>query len=253
MTLSGECHGRKVERLFSRIARWYDVLNHLLSFGIDIYWRYRLVRLVRGNEELLVLDLAAGTMDVSREFNCQRPQDRVVAADFCRPMLDRGRKKLHPLSPVHPVCADGLALPFRDETFDAVTIAFGIRNIIPRPSAMEEILRVLRPGGRLCILEFGSARKPILKGFYNLYLKGILPIIGWLVSRDRSAYRYLAETIISFPNEEELGKELVKSGFERVYYLPLTAGIVYLHVAQKGCCGSLDPDDKDQEKSGDEE
>ena len=230
---SGEDHGRKVERLFSRITRWYDFLNHLLSFGVDIYWRYRLVRLIKGKESLQVLDLAAGTLDVAREIHRQHPQALVTAADFCLPMLKRGTRKLRPMTPVHPVCADGLSLPFRDESFDAVTIAFGIRNILPRSSAMAEILRVLSPGGTLCILEFGSAKKRILKGVYNLYLKVILPVVGRLVSNDKNAYRYLAESILAFPDEEALGQELLGSGFERVAYLPLTAGIVYLHVAQK--------------------
>jgi demethylmenaquinone methyltransferase / 2-methoxy-6-polyprenyl-1,4-benzoquinol methylase len=234
VTRSANEHGRHVERLFARIAQWYDFLNHLLSFGIDIYWRYRLVRLVRGGEDLLVLDLAAGTMDVSREIHRRRPGALVVAADFCLPMLERGRRKLRPLTPVHPVCADGLSLPFQDGTFDVVTIAFGIRNITPRERAFEEIRRVLCPGGRLCVLEFGSAKKRILKGFYNVYLKVILPAIGRLVSSDKSAYSYLAESILHFPDEVELGAEMVRSGFARAYYLPLTAGVVYLHVGQKG-------------------
>jgi demethylmenaquinone methyltransferase / 2-methoxy-6-polyprenyl-1,4-benzoquinol methylase len=249
VTPPGNDHGRKVERLFSRITRWYDVLNHLLSFGIDIYWRYRLVRLIPGGEEPRVLDLAAGTMDVAREIHRRRPNARVVAADFCLPMLKRGAGKLHRLAPIHPVCADGLALPFRDESFDAVSIAFGIRNIIPRTTALEEIHRVLRPGGRLCVLEFGSAKKRILRGAYNLYLKIILPTIGRLVSSDKEAYSYLAETVMDFPDEEEFGKELVDSGFERFYYLPLTAGIVYIHVGRKRGEQGLSPEGQEEEQS----
>jgi demethylmenaquinone methyltransferase / 2-methoxy-6-polyprenyl-1,4-benzoquinol methylase len=227
-------HGRKVERLFSRIALWYDFLNHFLSLGVDIYWRRRLVRLVRGEGRLVVLDLAAGTMDVSRELHRIHPEARIVAADFCLPMLRRGKRKISPMEPVHAVCADGLRLPFPDQTFDAVTIAFGIRNIRPRSGAFEEIRRVLKPGGRLCILEFGTAGRPVLKGFYNVYLRVVLPLVGRLVSRDKDAYRYLAETIAAFPGEEALGNELVAAGFEQVYYLPLTAGIVFIHVGLKG-------------------
>lgn len=230
-------HGRKVEGLFGRIARWYDFLNHFLSLGQDVYWRYRLARLVP-DRCAAVLDLAAGTLDVTREMRRQHPGAAIIAADFCLPMLKRGKQKIEKGEErIGLVCANGLALPLGPESVDCVTIAFGIRNIVPRDRAYVEILRVLKPGGRLLILEFGSGQQRIWKGIYNFYLCFLLPLIGRLFSKDREAYQYLAETIVSFPGPEALALELHDSGFGRVFHLPLSSGIVNLHVAEKALAG----------------
>ena len=229
-------HGRKVAGMFGRIARWYDFLNHFLSFGQDIYWRKRLATLVLAEKPKRVLDLAAGTLDVTVELLRRDPGIDVVAADFALPMIARGKaRKLGKgrAARTLPVCADGRALPLGDESVDAASIAFGIRNIRPRSEAYAELKRVLTPGGRLCILEFGSGKKPILKGLYNFYLNSLLPLLGRLVSGDSDAYRYLADTIREFPPERDLARELLDAGFTRVYFLPLMFGIVYLHVADK--------------------
>jgi demethylmenaquinone methyltransferase/2-methoxy-6-polyprenyl-1,4-benzoquinol methylase len=218
--------------MFGRIARWYDFLNHGLSLGQDIYWRNRLVRLVRTEPDGLVLDLAAGTLDVSRETMRRHPGVRVAALDIAQPMLERGLDKLNAVECRRLVAAvaDGRRLPMPDACADAVTIAFGIRNIIPREEAFAEILRVLKPGGRLCILEFGTGKARIWKGIYNFYLQRLLPTIGRLVSRDAEAYRYLADTIAAFPDARELAREMHAAGFETVSWQPLCSGIVYLHV-----------------------
>nr|WP_321259484.1 ubiquinone/menaquinone biosynthesis methyltransferase [uncultured Pseudodesulfovibrio sp.] len=229
-------HGKRVADMFGRIAGWYDFLNHALSLGQDIYWRYRLAKAARPDPDGMVLDLAAGTMDVSVELLRQYPGCKVAALDFALPMLENGKvKKLKNgrESRIFPVQADGRALPLPDESMSAATIAFGIRNILPREDAYAEFYRVLKPGSRLCILEFGTGSKRVWKGLYNFYLDKLLPFIGDRISGDPGAYRYLAETIKSFPDERALGNELLSAGFERVYNVPMMSGIVYLHVAEK--------------------
>lgn len=229
-------HGRRVAAMFGRIARWYDFLNHALSGCQDIYWRYRLAKVARPRPGETVLDLAAGTMDVSVELLRQYPDCTVAALDFALPMLESGKgRKLRDgrENAIFPVQADGRALPLPDESMGAATVAFGIRNILPREEAYAEFFRVLKPGARLCILEFGTGSKRVWKGVYNFYLDKVLPFIGDRISRDPGAYRYLAETIKTFPDERALAQELVDAGFERVYCVPMMSGIVYLHVGEK--------------------
>lgn len=231
--------------MFGRIVRWYDGLNTVLSCGLDRLWRKRLAReaLACPRRTRRVLDLAAGTLDVSLALRRQAPDSTVLALDFCPPMLLAGRRKLHGdnARAVKPVTADALHLPLPDACVDAVTIAFGIRNIVPRDAAFAEMLRVLVPGGRACILEFGSGKNRIWGGLYNFYLNRVLPGIGRLVSKDSAgkdgseggAYGYLAHSIRAFPTAAELEDELRASGFARVRHTPLTSGIVCLHTAEK--------------------
>ena len=226
-------HGAKVAGLFGRIAPWYDFLNHFLSLGFDVAWRRRLVRCIPASRAPLILDLAAGTLDVSREILRRHPTSRVLALDFSYPMLARGQKKIQARAiSILPATADGRCLPLPDQSVDCVTMAFGIRNIVPRQAAYGEIMRVLKPGGRFCILEFGAGRQKILRGIYNIYLHRLLPWIGRTFSGDAQAYSYLAETIQSFPEARQLSAELVAAGFFRVYSFPLTGGIVQIHVAE---------------------
>ncbi|WP_461209696.1 ubiquinone/menaquinone biosynthesis methyltransferase [Desulfocurvus sp. DL9XJH121] len=230
----------RVRQMFGRIAGWYDFLNHFLSLGLDIVWRRRLVRAVRPGRTGRILDLAAGTMDVTRALLDAHPGARVLAMDFARPMLERGLPKVsHQARDVLPVLADGRSLPLPESCVDGVTIAFGIRNIRPRQAAYAEILRVLAPGGRLAILEFGSSRRPIWKGLYNFYLNGILPLVGRLISGDRKAYSYLAETIADFPTAPDLERELRDAGFVRVDHESLLSGIVNIHVAERPLSNGL--------------
>jgi demethylmenaquinone methyltransferase/2-methoxy-6-polyprenyl-1,4-benzoquinol methylase len=226
-------HGKRVSGLFDNIATWYDFLNHFLSAGQDVYWRRRLVRYVRSGSTRTVLDLAAGTLDVSREIRRQHPELRVLSLDFSRAMLCRGQKKITREPAILPVQADGRALPLPDGCVDTVTIAFGIRNILPRTDAYREILRVLAPGGRLCILEFGTGKARIWQGMYNFYLGTVLPRIGRFFSKNPEAYQYLADTILAFPDSRALAAELVEAGFDQVGCQALSSGIVYIHVARK--------------------
>lgn len=226
-------HGKRVSGLFDNIAGWYDFLNHFLSVGQDLYWRHRLVQTVRPGITGRVLDLAAGTLDVSREILRQHPGQTVLALDFSLAMLRRGKTKITTQPAIAPAQADGRHLPLPDACVDAVTIAFGIRNILPRSEAYREILRVLAPGGRLCILEFGTGQARIWRGLYNFYLGTLLPQIGRFFSRDPEAYQYLADTIRAFPDARVLARELLDAGFGSVSYQPLSSGIVYVHVARK--------------------
>ena len=221
--------------MFGRIVPWYDFLNTVLSCGMDRVWRKRLVREVRPGPTGRVLDLAAGTLDVSLALRKRYPHISVPALDFCPPMLSHGRKKLagENRQRIWPVGADGKHLPLPDASVDAVTIAFGIRNILPRTEALAEMARVLVPGGRACILEFGSGKNKVWGGLYNTYLSRILPRIGNLVSSDSNAYSYLADTILNFPTAEELEEEMRASGFACAWHIPLTSGIVCLHVGEK--------------------
>jgi demethylmenaquinone methyltransferase / 2-methoxy-6-polyprenyl-1,4-benzoquinol methylase len=230
-------HGQRVASMFGRIAGWYDFLNHFLSLGLDILWRRRLVDHlgISSADQSRVLDLAAGTLDVSLEIARRHPRCRIAAADFCLPMLVQGSGKLtrRGVTSIAPVQADGRRLPFPDETFEAATIAFGIRNIRPRSEAYDELLRVLKPGGRLCILEFGSGKQKILGGFYNFYLNRLLPVLGKIFSQDDGAYQYLADTIREFPDAASLAQEMRASGFATVTWERLALGIVVIHVGVK--------------------
>lgn len=228
-------HDRAVAGMFGRIVPFYDLLNRLLSLGVDQYWRHVLARNVRLGDTGIVLDLAAGTLDVSLAIRRRHPSALVPALDFCPPMLARGRRKLKGDNArrILPVAADAKRLPLPDASVDCLTIAFGIRNIVPRSAAFAEMLRVLRPGGRACILEFGSGQERIWGGLYNMYLNHLLPRVGRLFSRDPAAYAYLAETIRAFPSAVRLEEELRQAGFARAWHKKLTSGIVCLHVGEK--------------------
>lgn len=222
--------------MFGRIAGVYDFLNRLLSLGIDRSWRARLAELTIEGETGVMPDLAAGTLDVALAVLARHPRVYVPAIDFCAPMLARGLKKLdddHKRAHVLPVAGDALKLPLPDNGADSVTIAFGIRNIAPRMAAFKEMARILAPGGRACVLEFGSGREKIWGGVYNFYLARVLPAIGKIIARDDGAYQYLARTIREFPSAEDLAGEMREAGFVDVKYQKLTSGIVCLHWGQK--------------------
>ncbi|MHC1790180.1 ubiquinone/menaquinone biosynthesis methyltransferase [Solidesulfovibrio sp.] len=227
---------RRVAGMFGRVAGSYDLLNHVLSAGLDIVWRRAMVRalLAPGLPLGPILDLAAGTLDVSLMAARKSPR-RIIAADLCAPMLHAGLGKLDAelRRRIQPVVADGRVLPLPDASVAGATIAFGIRNIRPRPDALAELARVIRPGGRLMVLEFGTGKRRIWGGLYNFYLRRVLPVIGKLVSGDDEAYRYLAETIREFPEEATLAEEMRRAGFADVGYRAMAGGIVFLHAGVK--------------------
>lgn len=223
-----------VNSMFARIARRYDVANHLLSGGTDYLWRQRLVRAVHDCQPQAVLDLATGSGDVAFALADSLPSGTAITGmDFCQPMLDEAVKKRTGSArwaKIEFKPGDGLALPLPDSVYDAVTISFGLRNMADRHRALCEMRRVLRPGGRLFVLEF-SQPYPWFRPFYYAYLKYVLPLIAGFVTGDRSAYEYLCGSIEEFPDRTALSQELRAAGFQSVHATPLTFGIVALHAA----------------------
>lgn len=221
--------------MFARIAGRYDLANHLLSGGADFWWRQRLVRAVHDAQPGEILDLATGSGDVVFALaDGLPPQARLTGMDFCQPMLDEAVKKRDRRQRWGGIAfqqGDGMALPLPDRSFDAVTISFGLRNMADRHKALTEMRRVLRPGGRLFVLEF-SQPHIWFRPFYYAYLKFILPLIAGLVTGDRSAYEYLGGSIEQFPGRAAMADEIRRAGFKSVSATPLTFGIVALHEAK---------------------
>jgi len=225
-------HGKRVSGLFDNIAAWYDFLNHFLSAGQDVYWRYRLVRFVRPGPTGRVLDLAAGTLDVSREILRQHPDLRVLGMDFSRAMLCKGKGKVAGSTAIFPVQADGRALPLPDGCVDTVTIAFGIRNVVDRLAGLREMYRVLKPGGRAVILEFSNPRSRLFKALYYFYFRRILPFLGGLLSQ-RSAYQYLPDSVLEFPDQSTFKALMAEAGFTELKHFDLTFGIATVYVGTR--------------------
>ena len=225
-----------VNSMFGRIACRYDLANRLLSGGMDLWWRRQLVRAVDRHTPRDVLDLATGSGDVAFALSDKLfYANNIVGMDFCQPMLDEAEIKQHSsgessYSNVSFKQGDGLNLPLADASFDAVTISFGLRNMADRHRCLTEMRRVLRPGGRLYILEFSQAQ-PWFRPLYLFYLRHILPSAAGLVTGDKSAYVYLNETIEQFPDRNALGREITAAGFGTVHSTGMTFGIVALHEA----------------------
>jgi len=229
-------HAQAVREMFAGIAGKYDFLNHFLSVNIDKRWR----RLVRekletelSDKNALILDVACGTGDLSIELQ-QHGQAQVIGTDFCRPMLavaDSKNTKNNLSIPY--IEGDGMNLSFVDESFDAVTIAFGLRNFSNWLDGLKELRRVLKIGGKLVILEFSTPIIPGFKQFFNLYFTRILPRIGGAVSGSRGAYEYLPDSVSRFPDQKNLAKMMCEVGFENVDYKNLTGGITAIHIGTK--------------------
>ena len=224
---------KDVQAMFSDIAPTYDLLNRLLSFGVDRLWRKRAVAsLLRDSvgKEARFLDLATGTADVALEVRRQADSGaRIFGVDFAYPMLARGKTKAERQgAPLSLIQGDGLSLPFRDGAFDGVIIAFGLRNFEDREAGLAEMGRVLKEGGRLVVLEFGHPKGPFGL-LYAFYFRVLLPVVGRLVSAHRSAYNYLPNTVYEFPEAEQLSAMMRDAGFRDVSHRPMTGGIAELH------------------------
>jgi len=224
-----------VNSMFGRIARRYDVANRLLSGGVDRGWRRQLTRAVATHQPRAVLDLATGSGDVAFALSRALPKTTsIIGMDFCQPMLDEAEIKKAAQSEAFANIAfrqgDGLDLPVESHSVDAVTISFGLRNMADRHRALQEMHRVLRPGGRLYVLEF-SQPYSWFRPFYYFYLKYVLPWIAGWVTGDRGAYEYLCGSVETFPRHTELSEEIRRAGFSTVSVDRLTLGIVALHSA----------------------
>jgi demethylmenaquinone methyltransferase/2-methoxy-6-polyprenyl-1,4-benzoquinol methylase len=223
--------------MFGRIAHRYDLANRVLSLGIDKYWRFRLVAAVKNQHPGDILDLATGSGDVAFALERGLPAGaNILGMDFCEPMLDQAmnRKARDPGSHARLSFAvgDGLAIPAPAESFDAVTIAFGLRNMADRKRCLQEMLRVLRPGGRLFVLEFSQCWSWV-RPIYAFHLRWIVPAAAGLLTGDRAAYKYLGDTIGAFPGKEAISREILEAGFASVRARSMTAGIVALHEARR--------------------
>ncbi len=229
---------RDTERLFNSIAPTYDSLNHWLSLGVDKSWRRRSLRwIVDPSAPQQILDIACGTGDYSIAIARRAHPDTVVTGvDLTEAMLQVMRSKVEKAGLAGRIVAEQgntEALRFADNRFDRATIAFGIRNFEHREQALREILRVLKPGGRLVILELSVPANPLLRWCYNLYFTRLLPAIGGMVSGDKAAYRYLPASVLSFPNKREWMETMRRCGFRNVSHRAYTLGICRLYIGEK--------------------
>jgi len=228
---------RSVREMFEAVAPHYDLLNHLLSAGLDLSWRRSTAYALRkalAKPGSIALDVCCGTGDLAfalRRFS----RGRVLAADFCQPMLQRASLKLrHPsLNPVSLLGADALSLPFADNSIDVITSAFGFRNLANYSAGLREMQRVLKPGGILAILEFSHVRWPVFGPLFRLYFARVLPRIGTWISGVSGPYQYLHDSASRFPDQTALEKILWDSGFAKVRYRNFMGGVAALHLAEK--------------------
>jgi len=220
--------------MFDAIADRYDLLNHLLSAGLDKQWRKRAIAALELTGQETVLDLCTGTADLAlAAMEGPAHARRVVGVDFSSAMLQKGKEKVRSNQAIALVRADATRIPLAAASVDATTIGFGIRNVEQPATACREIARVLRPGGRLVILEFSLPRTPVLRRMYLWYFGTVLPLVGRVISRHPSAYTYLPESVQAFPSPDEFSQQLRDAGFGTVRAVPMTAGVVYMFVAVK--------------------
>ena len=229
----------RIRAMFGEIAPRYDLLNHLLSFNVDHYWRWRTTRLVPPHGDAPILDLCTGTGDLAIAYDrAAGGKTAIVGADFCHPMLELAEEKVRRRkcgNRIRFLEADAQRLPFPNDHFQIATVAFGLRNVTDTDKGIAEMVRVTRPGGRVAILEFSRPRGWLFSRFYTFYFRWILPRIGQLVSGSRqSAYQYLPESVLEFPDGEALAERLRRHGLIEVHWVPLTFGIATLYVGTKG-------------------
>src|SRR5262245_15866079 len=222
--------------MFDAIAPRYDLLNHVLSAGMDRGWRDRAVDALSLSPRARVLDLCTGTGDLAMAIVHRANGATVVGIDFAGEMLRLAREKVSGASldrRIRLVRGDATHVPLPDSSCDAATIAFGIRNVAEPQRALAELARVIRPGGRLAILEFGQPRIPGIRTLYSWYFRYVLPLVGRMISKHQSAYSYLPASVGTFPPPAEFARVIAATGFSQVRAVPLTFGIVYLYVAER--------------------
>lgn len=230
-------HARRVREMFAGIASRYDLLNHLLSGNTDKRWRKLVAERLHGvlsSEGACALDVACGTGDLSLAL-AEKTGARIVGTDFCRPMLEIAARKAATtnFSEIPFVEGDALRLPFADSSFDAVSIAFGLRNLSSVEAGLKELRRVLKPTGRAAILDFSTPVVPGFRALFKFYFTRVLPRIGGMISGSRGAYEYLPDSVSRFPDQKRLAAMMREAGFEEVEYKNLTGGIAALHLGTR--------------------
>jgi demethylmenaquinone methyltransferase / 2-methoxy-6-polyprenyl-1,4-benzoquinol methylase len=226
-------HARRVREMFSNIANRYDLLNHLLSGNIDKRWRQTVANRVRERSKLAdsrILDVACGTGDLALTL-FETTGAEVFGTDFCRPMLSIAATKIG--TGIRLVEGDALCLPFRENSFDVVTIAFGLRNLASLQGGLAELYRVLKGGGWVAVLEFSKPANPALRAVFGTYFRRVLPVMGGIISGSKSAYTYLPDSVHRFPDQRQLAGVLQETGFVEVSFENLTGGIAALHLGRK--------------------
>ena len=226
----------RVRTMFSEIAPNYDRMNHLLSMNVDHYWRWRTVRKLKPNRSDPILDVCTGPGDLAIAFHkYTQGETEIVGSDFCYPMLEVGVQKNKKSSrDIRYIEADSQQLPFQDDYFQVVSVAFGLRNIADTELGLQEMLRVCKPGGQIAILEFSKPRYQPIKGFYGWYFKNVLPRIGQMfASNDSAAYNYLPDSVGEFPCYEKLTERMLAAGMKTAKFYPLTFGIATLYIGTK--------------------
>ncbi|MGC1481382.1 MAG: ubiquinone/menaquinone biosynthesis methyltransferase [Chthoniobacterales bacterium] len=218
-----------IRSTFASIATRYDLANHALSGGADFLWRAQAANIVKSWCPNVVLDLATGSGDLALVLNRELPNAQVIAADFCEPMLREAQKKSVP----NLIAADGTRLPFADAAFDALTVAFGLRNMADYDVALDQMARVIRPGGHVLVLDFSLPQSPILRTLYRAYLHHVLPRFAGGVTGQPEAYTYLGDSIEAFPRGSDMLNRLAEAGFELPAARPLWFGIVTIYTATR--------------------
>ena len=225
----------QIARMFNNIAWRYDFLNHFLSLGIDGYWRKKAIAQLKIKNPQLILDIATGTGDLAIEALKLKPA-KIFGVDISVDMLELGRKKIKKKNletKIELLEGDSEQLIFNDNKFDAVTVGFGVRNFQNLEKGLKEIIRVLKPGGTVVILEFSQPHNPLMNKLYEFYSSRITPKIGQLISKDKAAYSYLYESVKAFPFGNQFCSILEEVGFRDIHFKPLTFGIVTIYVAEK--------------------
>jgi demethylmenaquinone methyltransferase / 2-methoxy-6-polyprenyl-1,4-benzoquinol methylase len=225
----------QVAQMFDNISGKYDLLNHLLSGGIDVLWRKKAIRLLKSEKPRRILDIATGTADFALEAMTLNPE-KIIGVDISEGMLAHGRDKIrrrHLSDKIELLTGDSENLAFADNSFDAVIVSFGVRNFENLEKGLSDMLRVLRPGGMCVILEFSKPKKFPYKSLYNFYSSRILPAIGNTISRDQAAYTYLPESVAAFPEGNDFLSILSKTGYTQTQWISLTFGICSIYTGKK--------------------
>ena len=229
---SGLTKKQQVAGMFDKIAFRYDFLNRFLSAGIDVSWRKKAIKELKDLAPKKVLDVATGTADVAIMVNKMLKTDKVVGIDISSGMLELGRKKIERLGLTDKIelkIGDSETISFVDSSFDAITVAFGVRNFENLERGLSEMLRVLKPGGKLVVLEFSKPKQPAFKGLYNLYMNTVAPGFGKLIAKNGEAYQYLNDSVQSFPEGKQFVEIMRTAGFQQTYMKPLTLGICTIY------------------------